>query len=107
MAAEIRVSVAYAERDRQSVVELSVAPGTTAAEALLRSGLRTLYLDMPVAATLGIHGRVVDGVQVLAAGDRVEVYRPLPSDPKETRRRLAREGRTMGSAPVRSSKGRP
>jgi putative ubiquitin-RnfH superfamily antitoxin RatB of RatAB toxin-antitoxin module len=54
VAAEIRVSVAYAERDRQSVVELAVPPGTTAAEALLRSGLRALYLDMPVAATLGM-----------------------------------------------------
>jgi uncharacterized protein len=107
VAAEIRVSVAYAERDRQSVVELAVPPGTTAAEALLRSGLRALYLDMPVAATLGIHGRVVDGAQVLLAGDRVEVYRPLPSDPKETRRRLAREGRTMGSKSPRHSKAHP
>jgi hypothetical protein len=32
---------------------------------------------------------------VLVDGDRVELYRPLPADPKDTRRRLAREGRTM------------
>jgi len=35
--------------------------------------------------------------RVLAAGDRVEVLRPLVEDPKERRRRLAREGRSMRS----------
>jgi len=45
---------------------------------------------------LGIHGRTVSPERVLADGDRVELYRRLPADPKETRRRLAREGRTMG-----------
>ena len=95
--ATIRVSVAYAEPERQSVLELEVPSGTTALEAIARSRIRELHPGIAADAALGIHGRVVGGGEVLAAGDRVEIYRPLPADPKDTRRRLAREGRTMGA----------
>ena len=94
-APDIRVSVAYAERDRQTVVELCVAAGTTAAEAVARAELGTRHPGLPAELAIGIWGRLVGPATVLADGDRVELYRPLPADPKETRRRLAREGRTM------------
>jgi uncharacterized protein len=92
---EIAVSVAYAERDRQTVVELRVPAGTTAAEAVERSGIRARHAGIAALAPLGIHGRIVPPTAVLADGDRVELYRGLPADPKEKRRQLAREGRTM------------
>jgi hypothetical protein len=95
-APDIRVSVAYAERDRQTVIELMVPAGTTAAEAVDRAGIRERHPGIAGDAPLGIFGRKVAAGTVLAAGDRVELYRPLPADPKDTRRRLAREGRTMG-----------
>ncbi len=95
MAPEISVSVAYAERDRQTVVALRVPVGTTAAEAVERSGIRARHAGIAADAALGIHGRLVPPATPLADGDRVELYRPLPADPKEKRRRLAREGRTM------------
>lgn len=46
----------------------------------------------------GIWGRVVAPQQVLRAGDRLELYRPLTVDPKVARReRFARQGaRTTG-----------
>ena len=94
--AEIRVSVASAERDRQTVIELSVPTGTTAAEAVARSGIRERHPGIPREAALGVFGRIVGPGERLEAGDRVELYRELPADPKETRRRLAREGRSMG-----------
>jgi putative ubiquitin-RnfH superfamily antitoxin RatB of RatAB toxin-antitoxin module len=93
---EIAVSVAYAERDRQTVVELTVPAGTTAAEAVERSGIRLRHPGIAAGAPLGIYGRIVAPTAVLVDGDRVELYRGLPADPKEQRRRLAREGRTMG-----------
>jgi putative ubiquitin-RnfH superfamily antitoxin RatB of RatAB toxin-antitoxin module len=95
--ATIRVSVAYAERARQTLIELEVPAGTTAAEAVERAQIRALHAGIPADAALGVHGRVVPPATVLAAGDRVELYRPLPADPKDTRRKLAREGRTMGA----------
>ena len=93
------MSVAYAERDRQTVIELVVPDGTTAAEAVERSGIRTRHAGIPAEAPLGVYGRLVPPGAVLEDGDRVELYRGLPADPKEQRRRLAREGRTMGRRP--------
>jgi putative ubiquitin-RnfH superfamily antitoxin RatB of RatAB toxin-antitoxin module len=94
--AEIPVSVAYAERDRQTVIELRVPAGTTAAEAVERSGIRARHPGIAADAPLGVFGRRVAPTELLEPGDRVELYRPLPADPKDTRRRLVREGRTMG-----------
>ncbi len=93
---EILVSVAYAERDRQTVIELRVPTGTTAAEAIERSGIRNRHPGIGAGAPIGIYGRIVAPAAVLAEGDRVELYRALPADPREKRRQLAREGRTMG-----------
>jgi len=95
----IAVEVAYAEPALQSVVALQVPPGTTAAEAVVLSGLRATHPGMPLLPALGVWGRIVTAATVLAAGDRVEIYRPLPQDPKVTRRALARQGRTMGRRP--------
>jgi putative ubiquitin-RnfH superfamily antitoxin RatB of RatAB toxin-antitoxin module len=94
----LTIEVAYAERDRQTLLALQVPPGTTAGQAVALSGIRERHPGIPADATIGVHGRVVPPTQPLADGDRVELYRPLPADPKETRRKLAREGRTMGAA---------
>lgn len=94
----IRVEVAYAERDRQTLLAVDVPRGTTAAAAVERSAIRERHPGIPADAPLGVFGRAVARDHVLAEGDRVEIYRPLPADPKDTRRRLAREGRTMGRA---------
>lgn len=95
-AATLRIEVAYAERDRQTLLALSVPLGTTAEEAVRLSGIRERHPGIAADAPLGVFGRVVARGHVLADGDRVELYRPLPADPKDVRRRLAREGRTMG-----------
>ena len=93
----IRISVAYAAPERQTLIELSVPPGTTAAAAIELAGLRRLHPGIAADAPIGVHGRLVRPEQALVAGDRVELYRALPADPKETRRALAREGRSMGA----------
>lgn len=98
MAAErIAVSVACAEAGRQTVLPLELPAGTTAGEALERSGIfeRHPALD-PVACAVGIFGREVPRSYLLRDGDRVEVLRPLADDPRERRRRLAQAGRTIG-----------
>lgn len=92
-----RVEVAYALPDRQRVVPVTVRDGMTAMEAVTESGL---LLEFPELAgqrlALGVFGQLVDGSRLLEPGDRVEIYRPLKADPRETRRRLAAQGRTMG-----------
>lgn len=96
MAERITVEVACGEAGRQTVVALDLPAGCTAAEALARSAVLARHPGLDAGACgLGIFGREVGPDRVLADGDRVEVLRPLAEDPKERRRRLAREGRSM------------
>ncbi|HEY7739892.1 MAG TPA: RnfH family protein [Steroidobacteraceae bacterium] len=93
----IAVSVACAEAERQTVLPLELPAGTTAGEALERSGIFGLHPGIdPAACAVGIFGREVARGYRLRDGDRLEVLRPLTDDPRERRRRLARAGRTIG-----------
>jgi putative ubiquitin-RnfH superfamily antitoxin RatB of RatAB toxin-antitoxin module len=91
------VTVVLAEATHQRVVSLQVGEGTTAWQAVQLTGLLDERdgLDLPRLA-LAIFGKQVDNERVLEAGDRVEILRPLPQDPKLRRRQLAREGGAMG-----------
>lgn len=97
MAESIRIEVAYARPDRQVVREVEVAPGTSAVQAVVESGLLEQFPEIDLASNrIGIFGKLCKPDRVLAAGDRVEIYRPLVGDPKEIRRQLAAQGRVMG-----------
>ncbi len=84
----MRITVVRALPARQSVVELTLEPGTTAGEAVAASGLGVP--DAP----LGIAGRQVQPGRLLDEGDRVEVLRSLDEDPNDARRRRAKRRRT-------------
>ncbi|MBF8292817.1 MAG: hypothetical protein HW417_134 [Steroidobacteraceae bacterium] len=96
MASErIRVQVACAEAGRQTVLKLELDAGSTAGEALLSSGIFALHPDIDATGCgIGIFGREVQNDHRLQDGDRLEVLRPLMEDPRERRRRLAKQGRT-------------
>ena len=98
MAADaIRVEVCYATPEVQAMVALTLPAGTSARQALEQSGLAPRFPDIKVeSAVLGIRGKRVGYDYVLEEGDRLEILRPLTADPKETRRRLAAKGKTMG-----------
>lgn len=97
------IEVVHARPERQRVVELPLAEGMTAMQALQASGLIEEFALDPAALALGVHGRRVDGSQLLRPGDRVEVYRPLVVDPREARRQSVRSqgtgGRRRGARP--------
>lgn len=94
------VEVAYALRERQRVVEIEFTEGLTAHVAVERSGLLEEFGELEGRKLdLGVFGRVVRADHPLAPGDRVEIYRPLRADPRDTRRRRAAAGtRRDGSA---------
>lgn len=93
-AASLSIEVAYARADAQEIIALRVAPGTTLREAIERSGVLARFPEIDLARqAVGVFGtlrRLDDGV---AEGDRVEIYRNLPADPKERRRRQAAQAR--------------
>ncbi len=93
------VEVAYALLDRQAVVRVELAAGMTALGAVEASGLRELHPELcGRSLDLGIFGQPVPPDRPLKVGDRVEIYRALKTDPREARRKLAAQGRTMGPA---------
>lgn len=84
----IAIEVAYGTSDKQKLYALTVPSDTTARQAALAAGIAADFPDArPESAPLGIFGKAVKDNHILQAGDRVEIYRPLLADPKETRRK--------------------
>ena len=89
----IAVSVIYAEPEHAFMVELFLPKGATVADAIERSGIRETLPGIDIRDDrLGIFARRVTPETVLHHGDRVEIYRALLIDPKEARRKRARDG---------------
>lgn len=86
----ITVQVCYATATRVFLRDVLVPPGTTIRQAITLSTLleEVKGIDLAV-CQVGIYGKKKTGETVLREHDRVEVYRPLLADPKETRRRRA------------------
>ena len=98
--ATIVVSVAYATPSLQEIVEVEIASGSTAADAIERSGLVAAYrLDVAVLG-IAVFGRRAALDTVVADGDRVELLRPIVADPKDVRRRRA-QARPLARSPPR------
>ncbi|RJG06181.1 RnfH family protein [Noviherbaspirillum cavernae] len=86
----IRVQVCFAKRDMQVLRDLLVPEGTTLFEAIHRSGVLRdePELDLSVCA-VGIYGKLREPDTRLRDRDRIEIYRRLIADPKESRRKRA------------------
>lgn len=90
----ITVEVAYALPAKQAILEVEIAEGATALEAARQSGIAGKFAEIDLdTAKFGIFGHVVAAKQVLKAGDRVEIYRPLIADPKEVRKARAQRAK--------------
>jgi uncharacterized protein len=86
-----RVSVAYALRDRQFYWQLELPLDATVGDAIeaarrlagaANAGPDISWQDAPV----GIYGELTTRAAVPREGDRIELYRALEADPKESRR---------------------
>jgi putative ubiquitin-RnfH superfamily antitoxin RatB of RatAB toxin-antitoxin module len=85
----ICVQVCYAKAGA-SLLLLTVPAGTTVHDAIKRSGIVEQFpeIDLTV-CRVGIFGKLKPLDTVLRDRDRVEIYRPLLTDPKESRRKRA------------------
>ncbi len=85
--ASLTVEVAYALPDRQTLLTLSVPDGSTVAAVIRQSGLLQRHPEIDLdQQPVGIWARPVPLQQPVAAGDRIEIYRPLTVDPSTTLR---------------------
>jgi putative ubiquitin-RnfH superfamily antitoxin RatB of RatAB toxin-antitoxin module len=86
---ELVVTVVYAEPGRAIEIDVRLRQGATVADAIDRSGIAARVPEA-ASAPVGIFGKRVQRDAMLAAGDRVEIYRPLIADPKMRRRQRAK-----------------
>lgn len=90
MSPEIKVEVVYALPEKQYLLKVRLAQGSTVEQAIAASGILELRTDIDLTKNkVGIFSRPVKLTDTVNDGDRVEIYRPLIADPKELRRQRA------------------
>jgi putative ubiquitin-RnfH superfamily antitoxin RatB of RatAB toxin-antitoxin module len=90
MAEPLQVYICYAVPEREFVRPMQVAPGTTIGQAIEQSGVLAEFPDIDLATQpVGVYAKKKTLDTVLRERDRVEIYRPLVADPKDSRRRRA------------------
>jgi putative ubiquitin-RnfH superfamily antitoxin RatB of RatAB toxin-antitoxin module len=102
--------LAYAAPGLQLCIELRLPAGATVASACAAAQAR-LAMTMPEQASqvpwdeaeCGIFGQPCSRSQRLQAGDRVELYRPLAVDPRESRRHRVQAARNGKGGAARRS----
>lgn len=97
MAECLAIEVALALPERQWLLDLQLGEGATVEQAVLASGLlEQLPFEQRATYRVGIFGKLVatPNERRLMAGDRVEIYRPLLADPKESRKQRAERARS-------------
>lgn len=88
--AVIHIQVCYAREDKQFLLDQTVPAGTTIQQAIEGSGIIRLAPEIDVSVwRVGIYGKLKTLDTVLREHDRVEIYRPLIADPKDSRRKRA------------------
>jgi putative ubiquitin-RnfH superfamily antitoxin RatB of RatAB toxin-antitoxin module len=90
MAELLQVYVCYATPQREFIRPMKVEQGTTIAQAIEQSGVLIEFPEINlVTQPVGIYAKKKALDTVLRERDRIEIYRPLVADPKDSRRRRA------------------
>lgn len=83
----MKIEVAYALPDKQTLFTLEIEEGVTIEQAILRSGIISEFPEIDLTQQkVGIFGKLKALSDLVKEGDRIEIYRPLLIDPKEARR---------------------
>lgn len=85
------ITVAYATPKKQVEIPVMVEKNCTIALAIARSKILAQFPEIKLSDNkVGINSRLATLDALVKQGDRVEIYRPLTMDPKELRRRKAK-----------------
>ena len=87
---QITVEVAYALPDEQVILSIEVPDDCIVEEVIKRSGILETYPQINLDTDkVGIFGKMCKLNASLRNKDRIEIYRKLIADPKESRRQKA------------------
>jgi putative ubiquitin-RnfH superfamily antitoxin RatB of RatAB toxin-antitoxin module len=96
-----RCTVVFALPQRQWLWEIAAPDSATVGEVLARARAAARDTEIPWDAEVGIFGVPCDTNAVPRDGDRIEIYRPLRADPKESRRARAKAARAARDSAAR------
>ena len=86
----VQVYFCYARAKQEWIRPMQVKPGTTIGEAIEQSGVLQDFPEINLTTQpVGIYARKKTLDTVLRERDRIEIYRPLVADPKDSRRKRA------------------
>ena len=93
----VMVSVIYATPNEQWIVSVPLSENMTALDAVRFSKLLSKHPEIEnYPLVLGLFGKKINHDYLLRVGDRIEICRPLISDPREMRRKFIALGKVMG-----------
>ena len=97
MAESVKIQVCYALPEAATLIDLSVNEGDTLEQAIRQSGVLNRHPEIHLeSAKIGVFGKLRKLSDAAREGDRIEIYRPLQADPKDSRRRRARHKERSG-----------
>ncbi len=104
----INIEVAYALPSEQIILPLEAEADCTVEDAIKRSGVLEKYPEIDLKTNkVGIFGKMCKLNATLRNKDRIEIYRKLIADPKESRRQKAEKERKQAAkdktAPAKES----
>jgi putative ubiquitin-RnfH superfamily antitoxin RatB of RatAB toxin-antitoxin module len=95
---DINIEVVYALPEKQFLLSVKVAEGSTIEDAIVASGILSLRDDIDLKKNkVGIYSRPAKLSDTIQDGERIEIYRPLLADPKELRRKRAEKSKEAKS----------
>ena len=93
---DMTVEVAYALPNQQLIIPVQIAPAANADVAIQASGILAKFPEIDLNVNqIGVFGKLIKLNTPLRHLDRVEIYRALIANPKETRKQRAEEGKLM------------
>lgn len=91
MADIINIEICYATPKEYFLEKVSLPAGSTVLAAIEMSRVLERFQEIDLTENkIGVFGELVSLSSVLVNGDRVEIYRPLPLDPKSLRQQRAK-----------------
>ena len=86
----IHIQICYARPEQQLLIDHVVEAGTTIQQAIESSGIIDKMPEIDISVfRVGIYSKIKTLDTVVREHDRIEIYRPLIADPKDSRRRRA------------------
>jgi putative ubiquitin-RnfH superfamily antitoxin RatB of RatAB toxin-antitoxin module len=91
------VEVIYATLEQQHLKTINFIKGDSIEDVIIASGLLVKYPEINLKINkVGIYNQAKKLSDLVKHGDRIEIYRPLISDPKEVRRKRAVKQKEQG-----------